>query len=108
VDVGCGALPDLVEYSCAAGEMNACQFWGIQHQVADLGACSGNEIDYAIGQSGFLKYLHNVIAAIDGGSGRFPDHGIAHQSGGGGQIAGNGGEIERVMAKTKPSRGRIR
>ncbi len=84
----------MVEHLGASREMDAGEVGGIGDQVSHLGSRAGDKVDDTSGQSCFHQYLHDEVAAVNRGSGRFPDHRVAHQRRGCGKVAGDGGEIE--------------
>ena len=66
-----------------------------ERRVADRAARAGDEVDHARRQPGRLEELQQEVGAVGGGRGRLPDDGVPHQRGGGREVAGDRGEVER-------------
>jgi hypothetical protein len=94
-DVGADGAPQVLEDRRRAGEVDAGQVAVGEHHVGDRDAVAGQHVDDAVGQAGGLQQAHQVVGGeLLGGRG-LPDHRVAHQGRRGGQVAGDGGEVER-------------
>ncbi len=55
---------------------------------------AGDEVDDPRRQARRFQQPLHVVRARDGAGGRLPQHHVAHQGGGGGEVAADGGEVE--------------
>ena len=62
----------------------------------DRGSGPVDEVDDAVGETGFLQEPHVVVGGERGGRGRFPDDGAAHERRRRGEISADAGEVERT------------
>ena len=94
-DVVAHSPPHALEDGRAASEMNAPERRGVEQRIRDLHGIARHEVDDTRRQAGRLEQLQHVVRAQHGGGRRLPYHGVAHQRGGAGQVAADGGEVER-------------
>ena len=98
-DVLADALPDALEHAGGAGEVDAGKIRVLEDDAAGGGAVHVHEVDDAGRHPGFREQLHQHLGRIYLRIGWLPDHYVAHHGHGRGQIAGNGGEVERREGK---------
>ena len=95
VDVRTDLTPQVLERPGGAGEVDARQPRIGQRHIGNRDPVTGDQVDHARRQTCGLQQLHGQI----GGEGlrrrRLPHHRVAHQRGGGGQVARDRGEVER-------------
>ena len=94
-DVFADLLPHAVEDGRTACEVDAGQLRRIEKQVGDLLRVAREEVDDAGRQARGFEHLQRVVAAQHRRRCRLPDHGVPHQRRRGGQVAADGGEVER-------------
>ncbi len=87
-------LPHAVEDPRGAGEVDAREARVVQDDPAHERAAPRDEVDDAVREAGLLVDLHQVVVGEDGGGGRLPDDGVAHEGGRRGQVGGDGREVE--------------
>ena len=66
----------------------------VQHDVGDGGGVAGDEVDDPRGQAGRLEQPQDAEGARDRRGGRLPHDRVAHEGGGGGEVAGDRREVE--------------
>jgi hypothetical protein len=88
-------LPQGLEGSGGAGEVDAGQPWVIQSHVGDQRTVAEHQVDHSGRQPGRFEQLHRHVRGRGLRRRCFPQHRVAHQGRRGRQVAGNRGEIER-------------
>ena len=79
VEVLTGLLPETLERSRGACEMNASEILRLGSHLANQGTAARQEVHYAVRQSGFLVELHEIVVRKQGGGGRLPQCHVTHQ-----------------------------
>ena len=95
VEVLADLLPEGVEGSGGAGEVDSCQVLRCEDLLADDRTLSGDEVDYAVGEAGFLVDLHQIVVGKDSCGRRLPYGDVTHQHGRHIEVGSDGGEVER-------------
>ena len=88
-------FPHAVEDARTSREMHTRQIAVRQQRVRDRSRITGEEVDDARWQAGFLEDLHHGPPRQNRSRRRFPDHGVAHHCGRTGEVAADGREVER-------------
>ena len=94
-------LPEVTEHAGGPGEVKSSKVWVGEDHVACSRPINGHEVDDALGQACCVKQLHDDVGGIDLVVGRLPDHHIAHQGSGDGQVASDGREVEWCDGKNE-------
>ncbi len=87
--------PHRVEDLGGAGEVDAGQVPVGEQGVGHGHRVAGHEVDDPGREARRLEQPQGVVGARDRGGGRLPDHGVAHERGGGREVRPDGGEVER-------------
>ena len=61
VEVRACLAPETLKGGGAASEVNACEVFALGAYLTDERAAAGQEVDNAVGQTGFLVQLHEVV-----------------------------------------------
>ncbi len=101
-DVGSDGQPDGREDVGGAGEVHAAEIGVVEDRRADHRARPRNQVDDAVGHSGLLQHLHDVVGGQHRCRRRLPDHRVSHQCRGGGQVARDRGEVEGRDREDEP------
>jgi hypothetical protein len=87
--------PHLLEDVGAAREVDARELGVIERRLGDRGRIAGDHVDHAVGQARGLEQPHQMIGREHRQLRRLPDHGVAHERRGRGQVARDRREVER-------------
>ncbi len=93
-DVGADRAPQVLEGGGGAGEVDAGQVGLGEGHLGDVQAVTGDEVDDARRETGRLQQPHGEVRGEALGGRGLPHDRVAHQGGGGGEVAGDGGEVE--------------
>lgn len=90
-----GNLPiQMAENGCGARIVEGGELLMCKDGLGDLFGVPGDELDDVGGKAGLEEDLLNEVVAVNGIGGGFPDDNVAHERGGGGEVAADGGEVE--------------
>ena len=88
------ALPKELKHFRGACKVDAGEVPVAEQRIGYDGRRTRHEIDHARRQTSFLEQLQHKVVREHGRGRRFPDDGVAHDRGGGGEVAADRGEVE--------------
>src|SRR5581483_5241609 len=94
--------PHAVEDGGRPGEVDAGEVARREHRVADLRPGAVDQVDDAGRHPGLLEELHQEVGGERGRRRRLPDDRVAHQRGGGREVARDRREVERRHREDEP------
>src|SRR5689334_25239000 len=89
-DVLAHPAPDRLEYSRAAGEMDAREVRRGEGDIGDHPRIAREEIDDAFRHARFLEDVHDHPGAAHRGMGGLPEDDVPHEGGGGDEVPAYG------------------
>ncbi len=107
VDVLANGPPHPLEHLGGSGKMHTGKVRAGHYRITDVAAAARDHVDDAGRQTGLLQDLHDEVCRVHRRRSRLPDHRVPHQRRGGGQVAGDAGEVERRHGEHEPFQGAV-
>ena len=99
--------PQRVERVGGTREVDAGEMLRLGGHLADERTATGQEVHHAVGQSGLLVELHQVVVREQGRRRGLPQRHVAHQNGRHAEVRGNRREVERRHGEHEAFQGAI-
>src|SRR5680860_1336278 len=95
VDIITDFLPKALKDAGRTGIVDPREIGTRQYRIRNHDRIAVDHVDYAIGQAGFFKDIDNDLGRKNLVVAGLPKHHIAHHSGTGGQVGGDGRKVKR-------------